>query len=252
MRFRSFPVWLATLTLSAGTAYAQTNLVQNGNFAQTSYTANNQFGSAWSQTTMQGVTDWTGDGGYNIFFFNGTATTVSAVNQWGSTAEKLYATSSTVLNPAKGFSGSSPTGDNFIMMDGDQTPGIEGAISQTISGLTVGRGYSVSFTWSGAQLQSRSGNTTEQLLVSLGTSSFITARENNPSGDFYGWVTQSVYFLANAASETLSFMAVGTPVGLPPVVVLTDISMVSVPEPGTMAVLGVGIAGLIASRRRRR
>ena len=51
----------------------------NGTLAATTFTTNNQFGTGFGG---QGVTGWTGNGGYNLFFFNGTATTISANSQY--------------------------------------------------------------------------------------------------------------------------------------------------------------------------
>ena len=58
-------------------------------------------------------------------------------------------------------------------------------------------------------------------------------------------------FTATAAQEVLSFLSQGTPSGDPPIALLTDVSITKVPEPGTLTVLGAGLAGLMAVRRRR-
>ncbi|HEX2939831.1 MAG TPA: hypothetical protein VHO91_02215, partial [Rhodopila sp.] len=175
---------------ASGHAHAATNLVKNGNFALTSYAYNNQFGTAWSQSTKQGVTDWTGNGGYNILFFNGTATTKSANSQY----DQGYNTGNEKLWGTTTFTGSSPTGSNFVMMDGDPAVGGGGGISQTLTRLVPGSGYTVSFTWAGAQLQSRIGNTTEMLTVGLGSQKQNTNVVKNVSKGFTGWVTQAYYF----------------------------------------------------------
>jgi len=249
VRLSLFLSFLVALSAAAtGGALAQ-NLVQNGNFNQTSYVFNNQFGTAWTQTTMQGITGWTGNGGYDLYFFSGTATADSANSQYDSGyntgSEKLYATAT--------FTGSSPTGDNFVAMDGDPAVAGGGGISQTINGLTAGAQYTLSFVWAASQLQSRTGQTTEDLQVSLGGQIFATTPTvTNPSQSFTGWFTQAYTFTATGTQELLSFLSQGTPSGDPPIALLTDVSVTKVPEPGTLTVLGAGLAGLMAVRRRRK
>lgn len=253
MKQHSLP-WLKTVAVaavlvgSAGAA-AHANLVQNGDFSLTSYTANHQFGSGGSVPgPAQGVTDWTGNSGYNLYFFAGTDTTVSAIAQYVTGKEMLY-------GPAGG--NTSPTGGNFVGLDGEQTAGVQGGISQTISGLTPGAQYELAFDWGAAQVQSRTGATTSSLQVSLGGQTFTTAVESNPSESFTGWFHQTFTFTATGASELLSFLSVGTPKGLPPMAVLDGVSLNQkvgpVPEPMSIALFGVGLLGLggIAYRRRK-
>jgi hypothetical protein len=244
LRFSLLLLGLLAASSAAPSAASAQNLVQNGNFALSSYAFNNQFGTPFGG---QGVTNWTGNGGYNIYFLNGTATTISANSQFdsgvGTGSEKLFATST--------FTGSSPRGDNFVALDGDPTVGGGGGLSQMVNGLTPGVQYAVSFVWAASQLQSRTGATTEKLQVTFGSTALTTLTVSNPSGGFTGWFTQSFTFLATSAQQLLSFLSQGTPNGDPPIALLTDVSVTKVPEPGTVAVLGAGIAGLLMARRRR-
>jgi hypothetical protein len=217
------------------------NLVTNGDFESSSYTTNNQFGSAWGG---QGVTGWTGGAGYQLYFVGNTGATNSANSQYDSGyntgAEKFY----TIPG--------SPAGGNYVALDGDASVGGGGSISQTINGLTLGQQYQVSFTWGAGQLQSRSGATVQDMMVSLGGQSFTTSSINVASGGFSGWMTQTFTFTATSASEALTFLAQGTPTGLPPIAALDGVSLVAVPEPGSIALLaaGLGLLGFFYHRRR--
>ena len=57
-------------------------------------------------------------------------------------------------------------------------------------------------------------------------------------------------FTATGSSELLSFLSVGTPTGLPPIATLDGVSLTLVPEPAALGLLGVGLVGLVAVRRR--
>ena len=53
-------------------------------------------------------------------------------------------------------------------------------------------------------------------------------------------------YTATAASEVLSFLATGTPSGVPPFALLDGVTLNSVPEPGSLALLGIGLIALAA------
>src|SRR5437899_7817137 len=92
----------ASLALAIGTsAHAATNLVTNGSFTSSAYAAgtNNQFGTGFGG---QGVTGWTGNGGYNIWF--GGSPQTNAVSQYPTTGEHF----------GPNFNALSPDGGAFV------------------------------------------------------------------------------------------------------------------------------------------
>jgi hypothetical protein len=74
----------------------------------------------------------------------------------------------------------------------------------------------------------------------------------NGAKGFTGWMTEDMTFEATSTSEVLSFLSVGTPNGQPPFSLLADVSMLAVPEPGSLAMVGAGALGMLAMRRRKR
>ena len=136
------------------------------------------------------------------------------------------------------------------MLDGDSQA--NGYLSQTISGLTVGKAYKLSFYWAGTQLSNRVGDTTERVDVAFGGDSFSTATVGGPTHYFDGWNSVSHVFTATSGSQTLSFLSIGTPNGLPPVALLDGVSLSVVPEPSSWALLIAGFAFVGAAARRRR
>ena len=147
-----------------------------------------------------------------------------------------------------GMPAGSPGGGNFVGTDGawDVQP-----IQQTINGLTVGDQYNVSFWWAGAQEFAVDGDTTEQWQVSLGNQTLYTSVLPNPSHGFTGWKYESLTFTADNSSDVLSFLAVGTPQGTPPFVLLDGVTMNAVPEPGTLALSVGGLLGIVGTLRSR-
>jgi len=234
---------LATAAFGQAAQASQINLVTNGNFDQSTYSNNSQFGTGFGG---QGVTGWTGGTGYQLYFFNGTASVDSANSQY----DNGYNTGSEKFYTMPG----SPTGGtgNFVALDGDQTVGGGGSISQTISGLTIGATYTVTFDWATGQLQSRTGATTDNVNVTFGNQSNTTQTVSDASDSSTPWLQQSFLYTATSATETLTFLAQGTPTGLPPMVALDGISVVQTPEPASIAVMGSGLVLLGYFYRRRR
>ncbi len=139
----------------------------------------------------------------------------------------------------------SPTGGAFIAQDANF---MTGTLSQTISGLTVGHQYAVSFYQAAAQQSTYTGGTTDQWVVSLGGQTDYSTQMTDSQGGFTGWSYVTDYFTATATTESLGFTATGT--GAPPFALLDGISMVDTPEPASWTVMLVGLMGLAGIRRR--
>jgi hypothetical protein len=220
-----------------------TNLVTNGSFetlsggiGQIGYNGTNLTG--WTNGSVGGTL------GYNFVYSAGSADTTGANGDSGNV--KLWGPND---GSANGFTGASPDGGNFIAADGAYQVA---PISQTVSGLTSGNQYTVSFWWAGAQQSGFSGTTTEQWLVSLGAQQLATSVVTDANHGFTGWMYTSLTFTATGSSEVLSFLAAGTPSGEPPFSLLDGVTMVqAVPEPGSVTLLAAGLIGLAYLVRRR-
>ena len=224
------------LALSIGSAaQAATNLITNGSFEGSTYLSNSQFGSGYGG---QGVTGWTGGAGLQEYFVGGTQTTVSAANQWNDPRSYFWSS----------FNALSADGGNFVALDGDSH--VAGSISQTLNNLQIGKTYTLTFEWAAAQLANRIGDITEQLQVSFGGESQLTSVLPVVSQGFSGWQSVKMFFTPTATTQTLTFLSLGTPNGLPPMALLDGASL-TVPEPGTWAMMLLGFGGIGAMIRRR-
>jgi hypothetical protein len=242
---------LVGLALSfAFTAAKATNLVTDGSFSQLTGGIG-QIGYNGS-SLLAGWTnghDSSGDLGYNFIYSPGSADTTGANGVDGNV--KLWGPGDGANN---GLPATSPDGSNYIAADGAYDVA---SISQTISGLTSGAQYTVSFWYAGAQQYGFDGVSTEQWLVSLGGQQLSTAVLTDPNNGFTGWQYDTLTFTATSGSEVLAFLAGGTPGGEPPFTLLDGVSMsqvTTVPEPASIATLLTGLMafGVIACRRRMR
>jgi hypothetical protein len=240
MKLLSSVALAASMALAIGsTAHAATNLITNGSF-ETGPAANTEFGAGYGGQLVAG---WTGGHGspstdLQYYFVGGTQSTVSATTQFSEGNQDFR--SNFVL---------SPDGGNFVALDGD--PAASGAISQTLTGLEIGKTYTLTFDWAASQLRNRTGPTTEQLAVSFGGQTFSTAVVSVPSEGFVGWNVVTMFFTPTSTTQTLRFLSIGTPTGLPPMAALDGVSL-TVPEPATWAMMLVGFGGIGAMIRRRR
>jgi hypothetical protein len=190
-----------------------------------------------------------------------------------------------------------PTGSvtgNYVEADGN--PSFESGFNYTVTGLTVGQTYTLTF-YQGASEQTGYGlidgqpiPTTNQWIVSLGKQGLVlngvgsgpvdptygpteTYSNPDPSASVVatplmmvpyqgtvGWNFVSINLTADATTDLLSFLAYGdngSTVNLPPIAFLSGVNSPAglgapVPEPVSLSVFGVGLAGLGVIARRRR
>ena len=135
----------------------------------------------------------------------------------------------------------SPDGGTWIgFFSGDG--GLSEIFGQTIVGFSIGTVYTVSwyqanFGYSSSTNPDAIGLSVDSVLV--GSGSFVPLAP--------GWTSESVEFTATAVSHELSF---GGSTGDNSYISIDGISVSVVPEPSAAVLIGLGLAGLSAARKR--
>ena len=232
--YRSVAIGVSALAISVASYSAQAaNLVQNGGFETTAHPTKGQFQTVqpafWNCSTCGGNRKYT--------YVDGPGQATNSVGGY-----PVYG--------GAAFPTTSPQGGNFIQANGDSN--FRASISQMISGLVIGTNYNLSFYQAAGQQIGRTGATTEQWRVTLGTDlAKVSPLMKNPSQQFQPWQRVNMSFTATKITELLTFLSVGTPNRMPPTLFLDGVD-IEVPEPAALSVMGVGILGLGAAVRRRR
>jgi PEP-CTERM motif len=153
----------------------------------------------------------------------------------------------------------SDAGGNFLQQDGG--PGFNSPVTQTINVPNAGL-YVVSGKQAAGQQNhpNYTSPTTELWQITIGSSSWQTPQFSLPgpltsggtAADVGQWQTVSHVFNLPAGPQLLSLVAMGTPGGQPPIAFLDDLSVIAVPEPTSLAIIGIGLFGSVALRKFRR
>ena len=279
---------VAASILLAFVPAARAGVLLNGNFTSTSGTFGTA-GGGLNTVNISGGADYTGGGSVANWVISDTGSSGSSTglallyypgNQ-GSTSTNGYGQTLTgrfgnfsVYDPGN-IAGTTPTGGaipntspgggNFIAADG--ASGYSLAIYQTLTSLTPGQAYSVSFWYAAAQQSGFTGSTTEGWQVSLENAAQLTqvaangtSIQDTPTqpggglaqGSFQAWAQDTVTFTATSTSQVLTFLSMGTPSGQPPMDFLSDVVLTATPEPGSMGMIGLGLLSFAAVLRARR
>jgi hypothetical protein len=226
--------------------------ITNGGFEQTT-SGYGELGYAANAVGWTSSRDGDGNYGYN-FVFNASNAKTGVDSEYDGSLS-LW----TKGNGGKDTLTASPTGGNFIGADGAFQTGM---ISQAITGLIVGESYSLTFNYAGAQQTGYTGSTTESWYYGLANNGLGGVQQTdvltNSSKGFTGWRTETYNFVASSTSDTLYFLAQGTPNGQPPFSLLDSVSLTgafgtvsAAPDPATWMtmMLGFGVIGLAMRRK---
>jgi hypothetical protein len=223
--------------------------------------------------TSCGVVGWTGGNG--LIYIDGQAAGTTASD--GGLLNTYFSPTGTIAPTA-----------NYVQADGN--PQYESGFQVSISGLTVGQTYTLGFYQAASQETGFGGATTNQWIVSLGTSGLFSAVSSAPSvpdtscgtscvysnsdptasvqattpmsvpsEGLVNWQPVSVNLTADNTTDLLSFLAWGdngNTTNLPPIAFLSGVdspaTLGSTPLPATLPLLGIGLVGLGGMLRRRR
>lgn len=242
MEMKKFAMAALAAMILPTPAFAAVELIKNGSFEN-----NKVSDGTVGWIVYAGLADWSWQSRLDQYNFESNLTQVNSPG----TADKFGTLA--VYGP---FPYTSPDGGDFIAADGD--PKYNGLLWQTVSGLTVGEKYTLSFWQAAAQAKNKIGPTTEYWKVSFGGDVQYSDKFELEQAGIGDWEKQTMTFVAKQTSQVLSFLSEGTPGGQPPVVMLDGVSLTAyqppvgtVPEPSTWAMMIMGFGAVAGVMRRR-
>jgi len=254
------------LALGTPTFVCAAEMVVNGNFSYSGPTTDRGLGS---YARMPNLNGWSlgqygnGNASY-LSIYEGQDYTPGPIWNWGNTPTGSGGNYTGGWLP--GYTG------NILSIDGDSA--YQTNARQTVTGLTIGESYTLSFDYAfGQQTGSPGVNTGIRGIVNWGGSFGGSWSDGHFSGGtfyrtdpgevtaslaFDGWHTFTTTLVATATSELLGFSATGQ--GEPPVMLLANVSLQSqdppppdpVPEPSGFALGAIALGCCAAYRARRK
>jgi choice-of-anchor C domain-containing protein len=144
-------------------------------------------------------------------------------------------------------------GDRWLAANGTRSIDLSGLgvgkITQTVSGFEVGQLYRLSF-WMAANPEAPyMYPAVRSLTAAVGsTSQNFSFAVDGHTGTDMGWSLCTINFSANSSSMLVSFQSLTDSLAGP---ALDAVSIQAVPEPGTLALVGLGAVAVFARRFRR-
>ena len=241
---------LSTLAISGATTAFAAVVVQNGGFESNP--------SSIGQVNTTNLPDWSATAAVTG------STTYGWIFQYATGSNGTFGLYNSTTTPGSTGPIAAPPGGGGTYFYGADATFNPTKLSQSLTGLKVGQEYAVTFDWAAAQQITFSGETEQYWAVSLGGQTKDTTPITIQSQLFSGWEVTTLDFVATSSTETLSFVAdaVCPPTldcgnigqsGGPPFTLLDNVSIASVPEPSTWALMIFGFASLaFAGYRNRR